>query len=412
MTSSIAARPIARLVARATERLVARATGSIAARASVLLVALAVAVGAGVVSAEPARAATTWVGTLKAGTTLVPGDQVTSNNGQFRLVMQGDGNLVEYGIGNVVLWSSGTAGRSGAVAVYGTDGVLTLRLGGSAFKQWGTGSASVRGLDFGVRPDGTMRSMTTAKQVMWQIDAFQSTVRSGGNLLPGTVLRSDASGTRTFTMQTDGNLVQLVGGQVVWSSRTGGNPGATTAVQADGNIVVYAPDRRVLWASATSRAGAGSLIVQVDGNVVFYGRSDTRAWSTRPVTGLLWPVASRTITGRYGDDRGAGHTPRYHQGTDASVKIGTPVYASGGGTVTTTVANDKAFGNYVVVTYGMTTVLTAHLDKIEVTKGQVVATGTEIARSGNTGQSTGPHVHVETRVNGTLKDPLTLLSFR
>ncbi len=74
--------------------------------------------------------------------------------------------------------------------------------------------------------------------------------------------------------------------------------------------------------------------------------------------------------------------------------------------------DNASYGNYVVVTYGLTTVLTAHLSEISVTKGQVVGNGKQIGKSGNTGQSTGPHVHVETRVNGTLKDPLSLLSFR
>ncbi|MCI0998443.1 M23 family metallopeptidase, partial [Pseudomonas corrugata] len=77
-------------------------------------------------------------------------------------------------------------------------------------------------------------------------------------------------------------------------------------------------------------------------------------------------VASTKISGRYGDDRGAGHVPRYHQGADAPVAVGTPVYASGTGTVTSTVANNASYGNYIVVTYGNVTVLTAHLSKIEV----------------------------------------------
>lgn|GEM_PF-1436042 len=383
---------------------------SLTARLAAITTAVLVTVLGGVVLAAPAYAATTYKGVLPAGTTMVAGDQLTSDNGQFRLVMQGDGNLVEYGIGNVVLYASNTTDKPGATAVYGTNGVLTLRSGGKAFKQWGSGAN--RGLGLILESDGSIHSVDTAVRVLWGIESFQNTVRSGTNIMPGTVLRSDASKSRTFTMQADGNLVQYVNGRATWSTHTNRNPGAWAAVQADGNIVVYAPDKRVLWASSTSRAGAGSLIVQLDANVVFYGKSDTRAWSTQKVTGLLWPVASRSITGRYGDDRGAGHTPRYHQGTDAGVKTGTPVYASGAGSVTSTVANDKTFGNYVVVKYGLTTVLTAHLSAIEVSKGQLVSPGTEIAKSGNTGQSTGPHVHVETRVNGTLKDPLTILSFR
>jgi hypothetical protein len=383
---------------------------SIRTRLAAVITAVAVAVGGGIALAAPAHAAATYVGTMKAGTTLVAGDQVTSNNGQYRLVMQGDGNLVQYGIGNTVMYASGTAGKAGATAVFGTDGVLTLRLGGKAFKQWGTGGQ--RGLDFGVRPDGTMRSMSTAKKVLWAINSYQDRITAGAVILPGTVLRSDNGNARTFTMQADGNLVQYLSGKAAWSSSTSGHPGAWAALQADGNLVVYGTDKRALWSSRTSTAGAGQLLVQLDSNVVLYGGQSTRVWSTRAVTGLLWPVASIKISGRYGDDRGAGHTPRYHQGTDAAVGSGTAVYASGSGTVTETVANHPSYGNYVVVKYGLTTVLTAHLSVIEVKKGQNVAKSTEIAKSGNTGQSTGPHVHVETRVNGTLKDPLSLLHFR
>ncbi|MCS0646761.1 peptidoglycan DD-metalloendopeptidase family protein [Curtobacterium flaccumfaciens] len=217
-------------------------------------------------------------------------------------------------------------------------------------------------------------------------------------------------------MRTDGNLVQKVSGRVVWQSRTGGHPGAWAELQAKGNFVIWTRDasrkKVALWSSRTSTAGSGNLLVQVDGNVVLYGAKDTRVWSSRPVTGLAWPVNGTKITGRYGDDRGAGHVPRYHQGTDAPVPVGTAVYGSGTGTVTKTIANDAAYGNYIVVTYGMTAVLVAHLSKIEVKQGQIVKLGTEIAKSGNTGQSTGPHVHVETRRNGTLVDPLKNMHFR
>ncbi|WP_288467987.1 peptidoglycan DD-metalloendopeptidase family protein [uncultured Curtobacterium sp.] len=378
-------------------------------RLTAVVTAAAILVG-GLAAAAPARAATVVSTSVPAGTTLQPGDAMTSSNGQFRLVMQGDGNLVEYGVGNVVVWASNTAKYPGAVMDVGTDGVLVLRRGGQLIARWGAGG--VVGRDFGVLPDGTLRMRDSAKKTLWTIRSFQDRVTAGNVIQPGTILRSDAGTSRQFTMQADGNLVQYVDGAATWASNTSGHPGSWAAVQTDGNLVVYGPDRRALWSSRTSRAGAGQLMVQADANVVLYGASDTRVWSTRPVTGMLWPVASTKISGKYGDDRGAGHTPRYHQGTDANVPVGTPVYASGGGTVTQTVANDPSFGNYVVVQYGMTTVLTAHLSVIEVTKGQVVAKSTEIARSGNTGQSTGPHVHVETRVGGTLKDPMTILHFR
>ncbi len=370
---------------------------------------MAIALAGIVVTAAPAQAAT-YTGLLPAGSKLDPGDSLTSANGQYRLVMQGDGNLVEYGIGNVVLWASNTANKPGAVAVARMDGYLVLTMNGGIFAKWGPNGYASKG--FSVEPDGSMRTTDTAGIVRWQLTAFQNRVPAGTVLKAGTTLRSDASTARVLTMQADGNLVLYVNGRAAWSTKTYRNPGAWTAVQTDGNLVVYRADGRAIWSTRTYRAGGGQLLVQVDGNVVLYGKAGTRSWSSKPVTTLLWPVVSSTISGRYGDDRGAGHVPRYHQGTDAAVKTGTPVYSSGPGTVTKTVANDPSYGNYVVVTYGVTTVLTAHLSVIEVSTGQVVGAEQEIAKSGNTGQSTGPHVHVETRVNGTLQDPLTVLRFR
>lgn len=383
---------------------------TIRTRLAAITVATAV-VMAGIVGLAAPASATTYKDTIKAGSTLQVNDSITSRNGQFRLVMQGDGNLVEYGIGNRVLWASNTANQPGAVAVVQKDGLLSIVRSGRLIAQWGSGSGVTK--DFGVRPDGELRMRNTSMGMIWRIATYQDRILPGTVIAPGTVLRAGAGRQQTLTMQADGNLVQYVNGAAVWSSQTFGRPGAYAALQPDGNLVVYTADgRSALWSSRTSGKGAGQLMVQVDSNVVLYGGSDTRTWSTRAVTGLLWPVNGTAISGKYGDDRGAGHTPRYHQGTDAPVKVGTPVYSSGKGTVTTVVRGNASYGNYIVVTYGLTTVLTAHLSEIEVTKGQVVSVGKEIGKSGNTGQSTGPHVHVETRVNGTLKDPLGILHFR
>ncbi|PYY38095.1 hypothetical protein DEJ16_07240 [Curtobacterium sp. MCJR17_055] len=380
------------------------------ARFAAAVTAVAIAAAGLVAVAAPAQAAT-YTSAVKAGTTLQPGDSVNSTNGQFRLVLQGDGNLVEYGIGNAVLWASNTANQPGATVVVQKDGYLTMVRNGRVVAQWGSGGGAAK--DFGVRADGELRMRKVGNGMFWRIATFQNRITSGGTLAAGTTLRASAASPRTLTMQADGNLVQYVSGTAVWSSQTFGNPGAYTALQPDGNLVVYSADgRRALWSTRTSGKGPAQLLVQVDSNVVLYGSADTRIWSSRPVTGLRWPVKTTRISGRYGDDRGAGHVPRYHQGTDAVVPVGTPVYSSGRGTVTSVVRNHASYGNYIVVTYGLTTVLTAHLSEIEVTQGQVVSVGKEIAKSGNTGQSTGPHVHVETRVNGTLKDPLTVLHFR
>ncbi|MDM7893113.1 peptidoglycan DD-metalloendopeptidase family protein [Curtobacterium caseinilyticum] len=381
------------------------------ARLAAAAVAL-VTVAAGLVGvAAPASAATVvWKGTAPAGTTLWPGDSITSDNGQFQLVMQGDGNLVEYGIGRRVIWSSNTSGKPGASAQIRANGTLAIWAANGRAALWG-GPGHV-GKNFGIRGDGSMRFLTTKGVNSVEFKNFQDRVPAGSVLLPGTLLKSDASGTKSLSMRADGVLAQVVDGKTVWATKTGGNPGAYAAVQTDGNFVVYTKANKPLWASHTTKGGPGQLLVQVDGNVVLYGKSDTRVWSSRPVTGLSWPVVGTRISGKYGDDRGAGHVPRYHQGTDAPVAIGTPVYGSGTGTVTTVAPNNASYGNYVVVTYGMTSVLTAHLSAISVKKGQIVNVRTLIGKSGNTGQSTGPHVHVEVRQGSKLVDPMTVLKFR
>jgi murein DD-endopeptidase MepM/ murein hydrolase activator NlpD len=380
-------------------------------RIAAAVAALAVAAGALVGLAQPAAAAVVYTGSVPAGTTLNPGDAVTSPNGQFRLILQGDGNLVEYGIGNAVLWASNTSGQPGATAVIGKNRAVDLMRNGKRIARWSS-AGTAQSTRFDVRGDGTMALFAgTSAIVNWS--SYQDRVPAGNVILPGTTLRADSSNARTLTMMGNGMLVQRLNGAVAWlTTTTIYNYNAYTSVQKDGNLVVYSAQGKALWATNTSRAGGGQLLMQVDNNVVLYGKTDRRSWSTRPVSGLLWPVASTKISGKYGDDRGAGHVPRYHQGTDAAVGTGTPVYASATGKVTSVVANNASYGNYIVVTYGMTTVLTAHLSVLQVKQGQVVSVGTQIAKSGNTGQSTGPHVHVEVRQGGNLVDPLQVLHFR
>lgn len=95
-----------------------------------------------------------------------------------------------------------------------------------------------------------------------------------------------------------------------------------------------------------------------------------------------------------------------HQAVDWGTPTGTPVYASSGGTV------ERAgwigsYGNVIYINHpDGTQTRYAHLSKILVTAGQKVKQGDRIALSGNTGASTGPHVHFEMRINGVAVDPL------
>jgi murein DD-endopeptidase MepM/ murein hydrolase activator NlpD len=94
-----------------------------------------------------------------------------------------------------------------------------------------------------------------------------------------------------------------------------------------------------------------------------------------------------------------------HTGIDFSTAPGTSVFSTAGGVIQVAdSSNTSPFGNYIVIDHGMGfTTLYAHLQKLNFRPGDVVAKGAEIARSGNTGRSTGPHLHYEVQYN---KNPL------
>lgn len=97
---------------------------------------------------------------------------------------------------------------------------------------------------------------------------------------------------------------------------------------------------------------------------------------------------------------------RPHYGVDFKLSIGTPIYAPADGVVT--YASFMRGGGYTVILNhkdGYSTVY-MHLSKFDVRKGDTVHLGQIIAKSGNTGYSTGPHLHYEVHVNGRAVDPL------
>ncbi|PSJ44052.1 murein DD-endopeptidase MepM [Zobellella endophytica] len=95
-----------------------------------------------------------------------------------------------------------------------------------------------------------------------------------------------------------------------------------------------------------------------------------------------------------------------HNGTDFAVPTGTPVLAPGDGVVVKAVRHALA-GNYLVIRHGRQyTTRFLHLSRFLVKKGDTVRRGQRIALSGNTGRSTGPHLHYEFHVNNRPVDPM------
>ena len=94
-----------------------------------------------------------------------------------------------------------------------------------------------------------------------------------------------------------------------------------------------------------------------------------------------------------------------HRGVDIAVPTGTTVYAAHDGTVTTA-AYDSYYGNYVVIEKDGYTTKYAHMDSLSVSAGQSLTKGTVIGTTGNTGSSTGSHLHIECLYNGEYYNPL------
>lgn len=100
-------------------------------------------------------------------------------------------------------------------------------------------------------------------------------------------------------------------------------------------------------------------------------------------------------------------TGEFHAGLDFTANIGTEIYATGDGLVTTADAVMQGYGNHVVINHGFGyQTLYGHMSRIKVRAGQRVKRGELIGWVGNTGRSTGPHVHYEVIKNGEKVNPI------
>lgn len=98
--------------------------------------------------------------------------------------------------------------------------------------------------------------------------------------------------------------------------------------------------------------------------------------------------------------------PKFHYGVDFSAPKGTPIYATGNGTIKKTKKSRRGFGNHLVIDHGYGyESLYAHMQKYIVRKGQKVKRGDLIGYVGNSGKSTAPHLHYEVHKDGRKVNP-------
>lgn len=125
-------------------------------------------------------------------------------------------------------------------------------------------------------------------------------------------------------------------------------------------------------------------------------------------SGFLWPLPGRyNLSSLYGSRKHpVTGKANNHTGIDVPAPSGTPIQACKSGVVTTSTYNNS-YGNYVVVSHSDgTSTLYAHMSRRNASKGQTVSQGQVIGYVGTTGSSTGNHLHLEIRVNGSRRDPI------
>ena len=130
---------------------------------------------------------------------------------------------------------------------------------------------------------------------------------------------------------------------------------------------------------------------------------------------FIWPEPNSQISQPFGPstywfEPPYGSYPHFHTGIDMVAPFGSPVFAADDGVVALVGATSTGYGNYVVIAHaGGFDTLYGHLSTALVSVGQVVTQGTPVGLEGSTGNSTGPHLHFELRVNQRPVDPTPYL---
>ena len=215
---------------------------------------------------------------------------------------------------------------------------------------------------FWVPPDEMLEKTGDAKQDMWDaIDTFD-----GAHLTVEVTFADGGTQSRTYTLST---------GRLRLDQYENGTWTVLPQLAGDEDLFVYG----------------------------IYAASETESrW-------LQWPVAgSSTVS--LSNPFGAGQGNDVHNGIDIPGTEGTAILAAADGTVTET-GFDPERGNYLLIDHGDgLTTLYAACKEVEVSKGDTVKAGDEIAALGSTGASTGPHLHFEVRQDGEAQNPTAYFS--
>jgi hypothetical protein len=239
----------------------------------------------------------TFARNLNPGESLSQGAQLWSDNNQYYLTLQTDGNLVMYGPGGAV-WATKTGGSGATLAIMQTDGNFVLY--NAANKAvWFTQT---------YRPNSTLAVQNDGNvRIYWQRSIWATNTQDPNSIQPGSQNRvlvpgqliqagqGFTAGAYFLILQADGNLVLYKnGGSFVWATNTQSKGVSHALMQDDGNFVIYAGTTPV-WATRTGGNGGSIFAFQNDGNLVVYAPTPIWDWKI----GLHFPD--------YKDHSGPGH---------------------------------------------------------------------------------------------------------
>lgn len=234
--------------------------------------------------------------------TLNSGQVRYSQNGQYRLAMQGDGNLVTYGPSGAI-WHARTYGTGADRARFQSDGHLYVYSSGSApvwsSQTWGNNCATLA-----MQDDGNLVIYSVDNVPIWS--SYDDTA---GLLMPPPapppppppppcgnpfdLLVNESfyspNGQYRLVMQGDGNLVTYGPVGAIWNARTQGTGANRAIFQSDGHFYVLGQGATPIWSSGTAGNNCATLAMQDDGNLVIYSVNNVAIWASSYDTAGLVP---------------------------------------------------------------------------------------------------------------------------
>lgn len=178
------------------------------------------------------------------------------------------------------------------------------------------------------------------------------------------------------------------------------------------NHVTHTPPARIYQDNQALELHIASLknksqLIQQDAWTLYTDLSDQKNFINN--TPSITPVKDCWISSTYGYRNEIGfvdHQPDFHKGLDLACRMGAPVMSTADGKVVYSGYDEFGYGNVVVIDHGYNLrTYYAHLSEITTKVGSFVSKGDVIAAVGNTGKSTGPHLHYEIRIFGSPVNP-------